>query len=38
MQHYQLRAGIKDEHTYSATEDTHLYKPNNLGRVLQWLL
>lgn len=38
MQQYQLRARIKDEHTYSATEDTHLYKPKNLYYVLQWLL
>lgn len=38
MQRYQLRAGSKDEHTYSATEDAHLYKPRSLDYVLQWLL
>lgn len=38
MQRYQLRAGSKDEHTYSATRDAHLYEPRSLDYVLQWLL
>lgn len=34
MQRYQLRVGSKDEHTYSATEDAHLYNPKSLDYVL----